>query len=71
MLGDTPRAAVAVFVLCADTEEKAEELGAVLDFTLLAGEQGIPLEGVPSYEAVRKIRILLMNRDELLIIEIE
>lgn len=26
----------------------------MLDFTLLAGEQGIPLEGVPSYEAVRK-----------------
>lgn len=53
VLGKEPRAAVAIFVICADTEEKAEELAAVLDFTLLAGEQGIPLDGVPSYEKVR------------------
>ncbi|KXZ16967.1 LLM class flavin-dependent oxidoreductase [Bacillus nakamurai] len=53
ILGQKPKTAVAVFVLCADTEEKAEELASVLDYTLLAGEQGIPLNGVPAYETVR------------------
>lgn len=53
VLGKEPKTAVAVFVLCADTEEKAEELAAVMDYTLLAGEQGLPLHGVPSYETVR------------------
>ncbi|MBT2713604.1 LLM class flavin-dependent oxidoreductase [Pseudomonas sp. ISL-88] len=53
VLGQEPKAAVAVFVLCADTEEKAEELASVLDYTLLAGEQGLPLNGVPAYETVR------------------
>ncbi|MCP6680826.1 LLM class flavin-dependent oxidoreductase [Bacillus nakamurai] len=53
VLGQKPKTAVAVFVLCADTEEKAEELASVLDYTLLAGEQGIPLNGVPAYETVR------------------
>lgn len=43
----------------------------MLDFTLLAGEQGIPLEEFLRMKLFGKIRILLMNRDELLIIEIE
>jgi luciferase family oxidoreductase group 1 len=46
-----PRANVAVFVLCADTEEKALELQAVMDLQLLRIGKGLSV-GFPPYEDV-------------------
>ena len=46
-----PRANVAVFVLCADTEAKAQELQAVMDLQLLRIGKGLSL-GFPPYEDV-------------------
>lgn len=37
---DEPQASVGIFVFCADTEEKAEKLRAVMDFRLLSLEKG-------------------------------
>ncbi len=48
--GDEPRVSLAVFVLCAETEEQAEKLAVSLDLSLLANEQGQNLGGFPSYE---------------------
>ncbi|MCY7704656.1 LLM class flavin-dependent oxidoreductase [Bacillus sp. FSL M8-0256] len=50
VFGDQPRVSLAVFVLCAETEEQAEKLAVSLDLSLLANEQGLNLEGFPSYE---------------------
>lgn len=36
-----PQASVGIFVFCADTQEKAEELQAVMDFRLLSLEKGL------------------------------
>ncbi|MEH7790225.1 LLM class flavin-dependent oxidoreductase [Bacillus pumilus] len=51
--GDEPRVSLAVFVLCAETEEQAEKLAVSLDLSLLANEQGQNLGGFPSYEEVQ------------------
>lgn len=50
VFGDQPRVSLAVFVLCAEIEEQAEKLAVSLDLSLLANEQGLNLEGFPSYE---------------------
>jgi len=50
VFGDEPRVSLAVFVLCAETEEQAEKLAVSLDLSLLANEQGLNLGGFPSYE---------------------
>lgn len=50
ILGDQPRSIVAVFVLCAETEEAAERLAKSLDYSLLANEQGMVTEGFPSLD---------------------
>ena len=70
-LGKESKTAVAVFVLCADTEEKAEELAAVMDYTLLAGEQGFRFTVYRLTKPSAEIRIHRMNKDELPIIGIE
>ncbi|ALC82807.1 MULTISPECIES: LLM class flavin-dependent oxidoreductase [Bacillus] len=46
--GQKAKAAVAVFVLCAETEKEAENLAVCLDFALLANEQGMLRNGFPS-----------------------
>ncbi|MEK5503798.1 LLM class flavin-dependent oxidoreductase [Bacillus sp. FSL M8-0168] len=48
VLGDRPKVIVAVFVICAETEDAAERLAKSLDFSLLANEQGMVTEGFPS-----------------------
>ncbi|MDM5299835.1 LLM class flavin-dependent oxidoreductase [Bacillus pumilus] len=48
--GEKPRTSLAVFVLCAETEEQAERLAVSLDVSLLASEQGRNLDRFPSYE---------------------
>nr|WGD99083.1 LLM class flavin-dependent oxidoreductase [Bacillus safensis] len=50
VFGDEPRVSLAVFVLCAETEEQAEKLAVSLDLSLLANEQGLNLSRFPSYE---------------------
>ncbi|MCY7847723.1 LLM class flavin-dependent oxidoreductase [Bacillus haynesii] len=50
VLGEQPNVIVAVFVICAESEEKAENLAKSLDFSLLANEQGMVTEGFPSLE---------------------
>jgi len=47
-----PQANLAIFVLCAETEEKAMQLQAVMDDQLLNMEKGIR-QGFPDYEEVR------------------
>lgn len=51
--GDEPRVSLAVFVLCAETEEQAEKLAVSLDLSLLANEQGQDLGGFPSFEQAK------------------
>ncbi|ARS37607.1 LLM class flavin-dependent oxidoreductase [Pontibacter actiniarum] len=48
-----PAANVGVFVLCADTAEKAQELQSTMDLLMLRIEKGISA-GVPPYEDVQK-----------------
>lgn len=47
-----PEANVALFVLCADTEEKAAELQIVMDIQFLRIERAIS-EGIPSFEEIK------------------
>ena len=49
---ETPQANVGVFVMCADTEEKARELQETMDLMMLRIEKGISA-GVPPYEDVQ------------------
>ncbi len=48
----SPKVSVGVFVLCAETEEKAAQLQATTDLMLLRIEKGISV-GVPPYEDVK------------------
>lgn len=48
-----PEANVGVFVFCADTREKANEIQAVMDYRLLSIEKGMRDES-PSYESVKQ-----------------
>ncbi|ARP42616.1 MULTISPECIES: LLM class flavin-dependent oxidoreductase [Geobacillus] len=45
-----PRSMVAVFAICAETDEKAEWIAGSLDLTLLMLEQGMAVNGTPSPE---------------------
>jgi luciferase family oxidoreductase group 1 len=47
-----PEANVGIFVFCADTQEKADELQAMMDYRLLSYEKG-QFEVYPTYEEVR------------------
>jgi luciferase family oxidoreductase group 1 len=47
-----PRASVGIFVFCADTEEKAARMQAVMDYRLLSILKG-QVDEAPSYESVR------------------
>jgi luciferase family oxidoreductase group 1 len=48
-----PAASIGIFVLCAETDKKAAELQAVLDYRLLNIDKGVR-EALPSYEDIRK-----------------
>ncbi|WP_134684328.1 LLM class flavin-dependent oxidoreductase [Brevibacillus migulae] len=48
--GNKPRSMVAVFAICAETEEEANRLASSLDLSLLLLEKGGRTEGVPSVE---------------------
>jgi len=61
---ETPRASVGVFVLCADTEEKAEQLQAVMDYQLLNLERGIRM-GFPTYDDIKNTRYSAAEWDRI------
>ncbi|MES2730892.1 MAG: LLM class flavin-dependent oxidoreductase [Bacteroidota bacterium] len=50
-----PEASVGIFVNCADTEEKASQLQAVMDWQLLNIERGVS-EGFPAFEQIKSHR---------------
>ncbi|CAL1519272.1 LLM class flavin-dependent oxidoreductase [Chitinophaga sp. MM2321] len=52
-----PEASVGIFVFCADTEEKAAELQAIMDYRLLSLEKG-KFDEYPSYEEIKDIEYL-------------
>lgn len=56
-----PNASVGVFVFCGDTEEKAEQVQAVMDYRLLSIEKGMRDEA-PSYESIKSCQY---TREEL------
>ena len=58
---EQPQASLGIFVMCADTEEKAHELQSVMDYQLLNMERGIR-QGFPSYEEIKDVRY---SADEL------
>jgi luciferase family oxidoreductase group 1 len=58
---EKPYASVAIFVMCADTEDKAMELQAIMDYQLLNMERGVR-QGFPSYEEIKNVKY---SRDEL------
>jgi luciferase family oxidoreductase group 1 len=50
---DKPQANLAIFVLCADTEEKTAQLQAVMDYQMVRMEQGI-ISSFPPYQEVKQ-----------------
>jgi luciferase family oxidoreductase group 1 len=56
-----PNVSVGVFVFCGDTEEKAEQVQAVMDYRLLSIEKGLRDEA-PSYESIKSYQY---TREEL------
>lgn len=50
-----PKVITAVFAAAASTTEEAERIGRVMDHVLLSGEQGKPLNGIPSFESVASL----------------
>ncbi|UFJ40991.1 LLM class flavin-dependent oxidoreductase [Brevibacillus humidisoli] len=53
VLAEKPRSMVAVFAICAETEEEAERVASSLDLSILLIEQGGGHKGVPSVEAAQ------------------
>jgi len=49
---DRPQTSVGIFVFCGDTEEKAKQVEAVMDFRFLSIERGLTNES-PSYETIK------------------
>ncbi|MCZ8521962.1 MULTISPECIES: LLM class flavin-dependent oxidoreductase [Paenibacillus] len=48
--GDRPQSLVAVFTVCADTDEEAERLASSMDLSFLFLEKGVQWPGIPSPE---------------------
>jgi luciferase family oxidoreductase group 1 len=68
-----PTANVGIFVFCADTKEKADEMQAIMDFRLLSLEKGGRLDVYPSYEEVmayeysdQELQRVLYNRGRMI-----
>jgi len=59
-----PQANVAIFVMCADTEEKAEQLQAVMDVQMLKIEKGVR-EGILPYEEIRDYKFTEDEQDRV------
>ncbi|MGF7049011.1 luciferase family oxidoreductase group 1 [Paenibacillus sp. DS2015] len=50
---NTPQSLVAIFAICADTEEEANELASSMDLSLVLSEKGGASTGTPSIEKAR------------------
>ncbi|MEJ8547302.1 LLM class flavin-dependent oxidoreductase [Brevibacillus borstelensis] len=66
LLGSEPQSMVAVFVICADTEQEAEAAASSLDLTLLLLEKGEAARGVPSIETARQYPYTAFDRQRIL-----
>lgn len=51
----TPKVNVGIFVFCGETEEKVEQMQAVMDYRLLSIEKG-RIDEAPSYQSVKSYR---------------
>lgn len=69
-----PKNMVSVFVICAETDDKANEIASSLDLSIVLLEQGVPRKGTPSpekamsytYSTYEKMR-LLENRKRMIV----
>jgi luciferase family oxidoreductase group 1 len=52
---EKPQASVGIFVMCAETEKKANELQAVMDYQLINMARGIR-DGFPSYHEIKDVQ---------------
>ncbi len=59
-----PKVTVGVFVLCAETEEKALELQKVMDVLMLNMEKG-KSEGIPCYEEIKNYKFTFDEQDRV------
>lgn len=59
-----PSALLALFVICADTEEKAQQLRKVLEYRLIQMDKG-RFEGVDAYETIKDYEFTLAEEDRL------
>ncbi|GKV67082.1 MULTISPECIES: LLM class flavin-dependent oxidoreductase [unclassified Sporosarcina] len=50
LYNSVPRQGVAVFCICAETEEEADRVASSLDLLLIMQQQGMPVDGTPSPE---------------------
>jgi luciferase family oxidoreductase group 1 len=62
LLGEKPRALVAIFVICAETDEEAERLASSLDLWITLAEQGKRLPGIPPVERALAYAYSLLER---------
>jgi luciferase family oxidoreductase group 1 len=69
----TPQASVGIFVFCGDTEEKAQQMQAVMDYRLLSISKG-KVDEAPSYDSVRAYNYsadewkhVLFNRQRMIV----
>jgi luciferase family oxidoreductase group 1 len=69
----TPQTSVGIFVFCGDTDEKAEQVQAVMDYRLLSISKG-KLDESPSYASVRNYaytddewRHVMFNRQRMIV----
>lgn len=74
LMGEHPRTIVAVFVICAETEEEAEKLASSLDLMLLEFRQGKRNAGIPTLERAQKYNyspfermIVKENRERMIV----
>jgi len=50
---EKPNVIVSIFVVCAETQEEAEELASSIDLSILSIEKGMRTEGIPSVETAK------------------
>jgi len=62
VLGDRPSSMLAIFVVCAETDEEADRLAGSMDLAFLFLERGIDWPGVPSAETVAAFELSPIDR---------
>lgn len=62
VVANKPQSMVAIFVICADTEEEANRAASSLDLSLLLLEKGAPRTGTPSVETAMQYPYTALDR---------